>query len=101
VHHEITNPQFDRKPNSDDMAQYYPERAQRLEKTGTASIHCSVNARGGLVNCSIVSENPEGYGFGDAAIKMSHIFKLKPATSDGVPVDGGTITIPLRFTLAE
>ena len=99
--HVLTGVQFDRQPNADDLAQYYPERAQRLEKTGSATIKCIVNSRGALTSCSVLSEDPADYQFGDAALKLSHIFKLKPATSDGKPVDGGTFTTKITFRLAE
>ena len=40
-------------------------------------------------------------GFGDAAMKMSKLFKMRPQTKDGQPVDGGTVRIPIRFTLPK
>jgi protein TonB len=99
--HVLTGVGFERLPNADDLAQYYPERAQRLEKQGSAVIKCVVNSRGGLTQCTVVSEDPQDYGFGDAALKVSHIFKLKPATSDGKPVDGGIFTTKITFRLAD
>jgi hypothetical protein len=47
-----------------------------------------------------VSETPEGYGFGDATIKASHRWKLRPATRNGQPVEG-VITIPLKWQLGD
>ena len=95
----VTNPDWIRRPSADQFAQYYPERAQRLEMAGRATIVCTVTAAGTLQGCSVTSEDPADYGFGDAAIKMSRFFKMKPATRDGVPVEGLKVTIPLRFNL--
>jgi protein TonB len=95
----ITKPDWARKPTGEDMARYYPDRAQRMEVGGRATLSCTVTAKGSLEGCSVVSENPADYGFGDAAMKLSRLFRMKPKTLDGAPVDGGQITIPIVFTV--
>ena len=97
----ITNPDWIRKPNGEDFARYYPDRASRMGVEGSSTISCSVNSRGTLEGCSIVSETPNDQGFGDAAIKISKLFKMRPATKDGAPTDGGTVRIPIRFALPK
>jgi len=97
----LTNPQFDRQPSADDLAQYYPERANRLGKTGTASIRCTVSSKGALVGCIVTGEDPAAFGFGDAALKLAKVFKLNPATADGVPVDGGVLSTRITFKLPD
>jgi protein TonB len=97
----LTNPQFDRKPNADDMAQYYPERANRLGQEGAATIRCTVSAKGALIACLVASEAPADGGFGDAALKLAKVFRLKPATADGAPVDGGVFSTKITFKLPE
>jgi protein TonB len=83
------------------MNRYYPDRASRMEVEGRASLSCTVNARGTLEGCSVTSEDPADMGFGDAALKMSKLFKMRPMSKDGQPVDGGTVRIPLRFVLPK
>ena len=68
---------------------------------GKASLSCKVSARGTLEGCSVTAEEPSDMGFGDAAIKMSKLFKMRPMSKDGQPVDGGTVRIPLRFVLPK
>jgi protein TonB len=97
----ITQPDWSRKPDAEALARYYPERAQRMSIEGTATISCTVNARGTLDNCSVVSENPPEAGFGDATLKASKLFKMRPLSKDGAPVDGGTVRIPLRWVLPK
>jgi protein TonB len=97
----ITNPDWSSRPSGEDIARYYPDRAQRLEISGRAELSCSVLATGKLSGCAISSEEPADQGFGDAAIKLSKLFKMRPQTKDGAPVSGGTVRIPLRFVLAK
>lgn len=97
----ISRPDWSRKPNGDDMARYYPDRAQRLEIEGKATIRCTVTAKGLLQGCEVLSESPADAGFGDAALKLSKLFKMKPKTQDGAPVDGGEVTIPIVFNLPK
>jgi protein TonB len=97
----ITQPDWVRRPSAEDLERYYPERAQRMNVEGRASISCTVDARGTLQNCSVASENPGDQGFGEAAMRMSRLFKMRPMTKDGSPVDGGKIVIPIAFRLPK
>jgi TonB family protein len=96
----VTNPDWERKPSGEDLARYYPFIGQYLNLEGRAVISCTVTSTGDLSNCSTASETPPGLGFGDAALKMSGLFKMKPQTVDGVPVGGATVNVPIHFALA-
>lgn len=95
----ITRPDWARLPDARDLERFYPPRAREQEVEGRSTIRCSVTAQGTLVDCSVVSESPDGYGFGEAAVRMSSRFRMRPRTIDGQPVEGGTVTVPIRWQL--
>lgn len=90
-------PDWAGRPSGDDVARFYPERAQRLEMEGRVVLLCNVEIDGYLSGCQVTQETPLDLGFGEAALNLSRLFRLKPMTRDGQPVAGGSIRIPLAF----
>ena len=67
---------------------------------GHATMRCIVEVTGRLRDCKITSESPAGRGFGAATLKTAHLFRVRPATRDGQPVEA-VITIPLKWQLSD
>jgi protein TonB len=96
----ITAADFIQRPDGNAYGRYYPTRAAEREKEGVVRVRCSVNASGRLVSCQILSEDPTGWGFGDATVRLAQReFRVRPQTVNGQPTDGGSITFPIRWQL--
>ena len=90
----ITNPSWLVLPRGD-----FPAGARRQGiESGRVVLTCPVSAGGRIQSCWIVSETPEGAGFGEAALAGAVRGRLQPRTVDGVAVDT-IISFTTRFEL--
>ncbi len=76
---------------------YYPERAQAAARPGRVVMTCVITEAGSVRDCTVVSEDPPGFGFGDKALEMSSLFKYKP----GSFTPGQRVSIPIAFKLGS
>jgi periplasmic protein TonB len=86
------------QPTAQDFARYYPDRAKYEGVSGRATMECLVNADGRL-SCTIVSEEPEGWGFGEATLRIARHFRLAPETRSGIPTAGGRLRRTIRWVM--
>jgi TonB family protein len=84
---------FAKVPTGQEFMRYYPQRAMTAGLEGRATLDCVVGDDGLLSGCTVLSEDPKGWEFGDAALKMSAFFRMK----DHVGVKHAVI--PINFAL--
>ncbi len=92
----VTNPAWIRRPSGAERDRYMPQRAMDQGQNGRAVIDCAINGSGLLVNCT-VQEDPQGWGFGQAALALGRLYQAGPTTPDGQPTAGARVKIPFRF----
>ncbi len=85
-------------PEGSDFARFYPRQALDEHLNGSVVLDCVVGGDGRL-NCAVVSEEPVGYGFGEAALAVSREFRAAARTRDGVATAGGRLRRTVRWTL--
>ena len=96
----ITQPVWLARPTAAEIAIFYPELALVREQPGSARLDCVVRADGSLA-CSVQSESPVGYGFGDAALGIAQSFRMAQQLGDGSATEGRHVAVPIVFAQAR
>jgi periplasmic protein TonB len=92
---EVTRPHWLEQPRN--LARYYPPRAIERNIEGDVVLNCLVRVSG-LLDCEVVSESPDGWGFSQAARRIAGAYRMAPATRGGVAVEGRyTMRVPFRI----
>ncbi len=94
---EVSRPVWVRTPDGNSFIRYYPEAAVGRVAEARVVLMCAVSHDGHLDPCKVTFENPTGYGFAEAALKLATRFQMKTVDRDGVPTPGRTIVIPIRY----
>ncbi|ADL00840.1 energy transducer TonB [Brevundimonas subvibrioides] len=76
-----------------------PPEARRRRVAGRASVNCVIRPDTRLEGCRVVSESPQGLGFGDAATRVAETyFRFRPpTTASGRSVEGFRATVVVLF----
>jgi TonB family protein len=64
----------------------WPQGAFKTLKSGHVTLRCQIDVHGLAESCDVAYESPRGLGFGRAALKMRHTFKLPPTLGPDGPV---------------
>lgn len=58
----------------------YPSRALDVGRSGAALLDCVIGEDGRMQTCQVLQEEPQRFGFGDAAVNIACHFRADPAT---------------------
>jgi protein TonB len=92
----ITDATFLDRPSGRDFERYFPPRALERGVSARVVLDCTV-ASDGRVGCSVASEEPAGWGFGEASLRAARHFRVAPATSNGQATSGGRLRVPMTW----
>jgi protein TonB len=89
------------KPTAKEAWRFYPEHAARQMRGGEVRLRCAVEDSGLVTGCVVVADSKPGNRFGEAALKMSRLFVIRPRVTDGAVVNGALVTIPVVFQIIQ
>jgi hypothetical protein len=81
----------------DTIMQLYPDKALNMGVSGAATIDCDVSGAGEVGSCTLVSEQPQGFGFGKAALRFGCMLEFGPG-SEGY-LSGGHFVRAIKFQM--
>ena len=97
---KITAPQWVRSLDPASLMAVFPRKAIAAGVSrGRGVVKCRVTHEGRLADCQVISETPEGLGFGEAVLKVADVMAMNPWTSEGAPVDDAIIQLPMTLAL--
>lgn len=90
---------FVRGASNREILALVPPEARRQRVAGRSEVSCVVRADTRLEACRIVREQPPGFGFGDAAIRVAEgYFRFRPPTdASGRPVEDFRVIVSVPF----
>ncbi len=88
----ITRPAFLATPTQDQV-----KGAKPAGKSGRAVVECTVATDTQVKDCRLIEESPLGVGLGEAALKLTSLFRVSPLQGkDGKPEEAA-VRIPFNF----
>lgn len=68
-------------------------------RTVRVMMQCVVQQGGWLGECTIVSEEPKGMGFGDRTLGLAGKFRMVAWSTEGLPIVGSRLNVPIRYEM--
>jgi TonB family protein len=87
-------------PSERRLSSLYPTRALERGREGEARVACIVENDGEL-DCERVSEYPANSGFGQAAVRVAHMYRHAPQRWDGSSAVGSPVNLRVVFRMEE
>lgn len=101
AHAQLGPPILRGQPTAEDLQRVYPARARAEHLGGVVILGCDVAVTGRLARCVVVSETPRAWGFGEAALGLAGKFLMEPKMQGGRAVEGGSVRVPIVFSLPD
>lgn len=88
-----------RGASNGEILAFVPPEARRRRQAGRSAVSCVIRSDTRLEACRVVDEQPGGFGFGEAAVRIAetHFRFRPPTTASGRAVDGFRVTVTVNF----
>jgi hypothetical protein len=93
----LHNAPWQAAPTKADMAAAWPAAAPAGLEQAQVRLQCGFSPDSSLTGCRLLSEEPSGYGFGAAALKLSEAFRTRGAFMDEALLAKARIVLSFRF----
>ncbi len=90
----VTSPDWVGRPAYDAVTTAY-HAVIKNGSSGGASVRCLISTEGRLQQCLVVRESSAG--FGEVALRLTPLFRMRLADAHGAPVAGRQIFVPFQF----
>lgn len=98
----IVRPGWRSLPSAEDFNAAFPVAASRAGVLNARVVlACTVQAAGDLGGCTVASEEPAAYGFGQGALGLAPKFQVRLWGEDGAPVIGAAVRVPIRYSFTQ
>lgn len=88
------------KPPSRDLLVFtFPSRAIQHDQSGLTALTCTITE--GALACTVVFEEPTGWGFGEAALKAATRIEVAPQLPDGSSAIGREMCLQISYLIPE
>ncbi|MEM9964321.1 MAG: energy transducer TonB [Asticcacaulis sp.] len=87
---------MDTQFGSASIANFYPPRAMDSAMPGKVTLECMITNEGQIENCIVIEDNPTGYGFDQATLRVITLFNLRSTNPDSLKPQAGKL-IKYRF----
>ena len=95
---KLTKPRWIKTLTPEGMAMIYPQAAVKAGVySGLGVVGCTIDVHGALTDCEVRREEPAALDFGAAAIEAAKLMSMNPWSTEGEPMDGLKIVLPIRF----
>jgi len=88
------------RASAEQFSAVYPAAARRADINGRVQLTCVVQADYSAT-CSVASESPAGYGFGQAALRVARSYRARATLDDGTPSPGSPARLNITFQAAD
>jgi len=96
---ELANLRPVQTPDENDISRTFPDRAQTMGISGSATMNCAIDEQGALADCKVIGEDPPGYGFDQAALIIARRFRWPTVNAAGHSVIGHRETLRIKWRL--